>query len=95
MEAMAAGCLVVSSKLGALPETTAGFGFLMEASSDVIVMAREFAKVVVALIHKAHDQPEQFEEGIRRQRSHVRAVYNWTTRVQEWEQALQRLPRRP
>jgi glycosyltransferase involved in cell wall biosynthesis len=94
MEAMAAGCLVVSSKLGALPETTAGFGFLMEASSDVIVMAREFAKVVVALIHKAHDQPEQFEEGIRRQRSHVRAAYNWTTRVQEWEQALQRLPRR-
>ena len=91
MEAMAAGCLVASSRLGALPETTAGFGFLIDASTDLVGMAREFAKLVVALIRTAREKPEQFEDGLRRQRSHARAAYDWTTRAQDWEQALQRL----
>jgi len=94
MEAMAAGCLVVSSKLGALPETTAGFGFLMDASTEVVGMAREFTNVVANLIRAARDKPDQFEDGLRRQQSHARTAYNWTMRALEWEQALQRLTRR-
>jgi glycosyltransferase involved in cell wall biosynthesis len=95
MEAMAAGCLVVSTKLGALPETTAGFGFLMDASTEVVGMAREFTKVLVTLIRTAREKPEQFEDGLRRQRAHAHAAYDWVTRAEDWEQALQRLPRRP
>ena len=94
MEAMAAGCLIASSKLGALPETTAGFGFLMDATTDVVGMARGFATILTSLVRAAREKPEQFEDGIRRQVGHARAAYNWTTRAQEWEQALQRLPRR-
>jgi glycosyltransferase involved in cell wall biosynthesis len=94
MEAMAAGCLVVSSKLGALPETTAGFGFLMDASTELVGMARDFAAALVGLIRAAREKPGEFEEGLRRQRSHARAAYDWATRAREWEQALQRLPRR-
>ena len=74
MEAMAAGCLVVSSNLGALPETTAGFGILMDVSSDWVGMAREFANLVVAVVHKARETPDQFEDGIRRQQAHARAA---------------------
>jgi glycosyltransferase involved in cell wall biosynthesis len=94
MEAMAAGCLVAGSKLGALPETTAGFGFLMESAADTTAMARDFAKIVAALIHTARKKPEEFEQVLQRQRSHARAAYNWATRAEEWEQALERLPRR-
>jgi hypothetical protein len=57
-------------------------------------MAREFTKTLVALIRAAREKPDQFEDAIARQRSHALAAYNWTTRAQEWEQALQRLPRR-
>ena len=95
MEAMAAGCLVVSSKLGALPETTAGFGFLMDASMEVVSMARDFATLLVAVIASAREKPDQIEDRLRRQHSHARTAYDWATRAQEWEQALQRLrPRR-
>ena len=80
MEAMAAGCMVVTSKLGALPETTAGFGVLMDASADVVAMARE--------------KPDQFEDGLRRQQRHARTACSWPARAQEWERALEPLRRR-
>jgi glycosyltransferase involved in cell wall biosynthesis len=86
---------VLTTKLGALPETTAGFGILMDARSDVVAMGREFAKALVGLIQAARERPEQFEEGLRRQQAHARAAYNWAARAQEWEQALQQLARRP
>ena len=95
MEAMAAGCLVASSTLGALPETTAGFGFLMDASADAVGMARDFARLLVALIRRAREQPDQFEDHLQRQRSQARAAYDWAARAQDWEQVLQRLRRRP
>jgi glycosyltransferase involved in cell wall biosynthesis len=94
MEAMAAGCLVLTSNLGALPETTAGFGILMDARTDVVALAREFAKALVDLIDRARERPDHFEDGLRRQQAHARAAYNWATRAQEWEQALQQLARR-
>jgi len=94
MEAMAAGCLVVTSNLGALPETTAGFGIMMDAFSDVVTMAREFTKVLVGAIQLAREKPDRFEDGLRRQQAHARAAYNWAIRAQEWEQALEQLSRR-
>lgn len=94
MEAMAAGCLVVTSKLGALPETTAGFGIMMDAFKDGVVMAREFTKVLVGAIRTAREQPDQFEDRLRRQQAYARTAYNWASRAQEWEQALELLSRR-
>lgn len=94
MEAMAAGCLVLTTKLGALPETTAGFAVLMDAPKDVVVLAREFAKALVGVIQAARERPDHFEDTLRRQQAHARAAYNWSTRAQEWEQALARLGRR-
>ena len=38
MEAMASDCLVITSSLGALPETTGGHGFLMDVSKDQVEM---------------------------------------------------------
>jgi len=89
MEAMAAGCLVVTTKLGALPETTAGYGMLMDAFANTVPMAREFAKVLVATIRSAREKPAEFEDHLHRQQAHARTAYNWATRAQEWEQALE------
>ncbi len=94
MEAMAAGCLVVTTKLGALPETTAGFAVLMDAFANVVPMAREFAKVLVSAIRAARERPDQFEDGLRRQQAHARSAYSWAARALEWERALEQLRRR-
>jgi glycosyltransferase involved in cell wall biosynthesis len=94
MEAMAAGCLVVTSKLGALPETAAGFGILMDALTDAVSMAREFTKVLVGVIRMARERPDQFEEGLQRQQAYARSTYSWPVRAREWEQALEQMCRR-
>ena len=94
MEAMAAGCLVVTSNLGALPETAAGFGILMDTLSDAVSMAREFTKLLVGVIRTARERPDQFEEGLQRQQAYARTVYSWPVRAREWEQALEQMCRR-
>jgi len=94
MEAMAAGCLVATTNLGALPETTAGFGILMDANPDALVMAQEFADLVIRLIRSAREAPDRCEDHLRRQRALTRTAYTWAARANEWEAALSRVPRR-
>jgi glycosyltransferase involved in cell wall biosynthesis len=94
MEAMAAGCLVATTKLGALPETTAGFAFAMDTSADTLRMVRDFARLVIAVVEAARQKPQDFEAHLARQRAHARAAYDWTSRAREWVAALERLPRR-
>jgi glycosyltransferase involved in cell wall biosynthesis len=93
MEAMAAGCLVCTSNLGALPETTAGFGFLMDMPADIIQMAQAFSSLVVGVYRDACAAPDRFDEVIARQRAHVRTQYNWTARAREWSAILPRVLR--
>jgi len=88
MEAMAAGCLVCTSNLGALPETTAGFGFLMDLPTDIILMAQEFAQLLVGVHRDACADPDRFEDAIARQRAHVRTHYSWAARAREWAAVL-------
>jgi glycosyltransferase involved in cell wall biosynthesis len=88
MEAMAAGCLVCTSNLAALPETTAGFGFLMEMPGDAMMSARGFANLVVGVHRDACAEPDRFDERIARQRAHVRTEYNWARRAREWSAIL-------
>ena len=93
MEAMAAGCLVCTSNLGALPETTAGFGFLMEPPGDIIMMARVFADLLIGVYKEACARPDHFEDTIARQRAHARTQYTWAQRAREWSAVLPHVPR--
>ena len=88
MEAMAAGCVVVTSKLGALSETLAGYGFLMEPRVDVVEFANEYARAVVELVKGARQRPDMFLKIIEEERKFVRANYVWASRACEWEQWL-------
>ncbi|MEK6936678.1 MAG: glycosyltransferase family 4 protein [Nanoarchaeota archaeon] len=80
MEAMAAGCQVVTSNLGALPETTAGFARLVNIEGkerqDYI---EDFVKALTITI----DQSK-----IRKQVDFVNENYIWKKRAKEWEEFL-------
>jgi len=93
MEAMAAGALLLTTKLGALPETAAGFAFTMELSTGPLQMARDFARLTCAVVETARKKPQEFEAIVARERAHARAAYDWNQRAREWVTALGRLPR--
>jgi len=85
---MASGCLVVTSNLGALPETTAGFGFLMEPENELIPFARKYSKLVISTINDARKTPIDFAERREKQKAFANSNYIWGTRAREWEQWL-------
>lgn len=52
LEAMASGCLVVTSDLGALPETTEGFGKLISLNDDWSAYQQDFVQQTLNLLGK-------------------------------------------
>lgn len=93
MEAMAAGCLVCTSRLGALPETTAGFGFLMDLPADIMMLAQSFANLLVGVYREACAQPDRHDDLVARQRAHARTQYTWAQRAREWSAVLPHVAR--
>jgi len=88
MEAMAKGCLVVTSDLGALPETTAGHGFLVSNEGDGMAYAHDFAKTVIEVIQNAARDPAAFKQRMEKQLAYAQKSLTWKTRAQEWERWL-------
>jgi len=84
MEAMAAGCVVVSSQWGALPETAAGFARLIAVPPDPAQHVVQFAEALVAELRRHHDQPEGAERQLRAQIQHADAEQGWTRQAQRW-----------
>jgi predicted O-linked N-acetylglucosamine transferase (SPINDLY family)/glycosyltransferase involved in cell wall biosynthesis len=91
MEALAAGLDVVSSRLGALPEATMGFGKL--AAIDPVTLGDEaFARhyldtLSAALDLRARARAEWDAERAAAARA-MRSEGNWSARAIEWERSL-------
>jgi glycosyltransferase involved in cell wall biosynthesis len=90
MEALAAGLLVVTSDLGALPETCGGFGRLVppiKEGRSAEQFAMDFARALDLAIRDWRSDPG----GLIRQRfQQVQAINDtctWQRRAAEWEQA--------
>ena len=66
MEAMASGCLVVTSALGALPETMAGWGTLI-AVDDPRAYTAPFVDAVDVALRRMLEEPEATERYLREQ----------------------------
>jgi len=79
MEAMAAGCLVVTSNLGALPDTTAGYAKLIEPSANWQEYGNNFIKIVSKLLQE--NNPGKLDSQI----NFVNQHYTWSVRAKEWE----------
>ncbi len=93
MEAMASGSLVVSSQLGALPETTAGFARLIpvdEVFQHRTMFATRYAAEMVRIVREC-EQDTDFATTLERQAAFARSSYNWHIRALEWQNWLETL----
>ena len=83
IEAMAAGAHIVSTDLGALPETTAGFATLVNRANDVPPL---FAARYVDALGDVIEAPDKRSAQSRRdqQLRVARDAYSWKTRAETW-----------
>ena len=96
MEAMAAGCRVVTSDLAALAETTAGFATLIptKGPQDWELYNERFLSAVRQTFEELSDTAgrSRLEEQLRRQVDFVQQNYTWARRAGEWCDWLSGLP---
>jgi glycosyltransferase involved in cell wall biosynthesis len=90
-EAMAAGCYVVTSAMGALPEVTGGFAILLPPPGDRAAYRRAFA----AALRGFRDELAGPGAGALRARlcdqiRFAREHYSWARLAPEWERLLAR-----
>ena len=85
MEAMASGRWIVTSDLGALPETTAGFARLIPIEEDWEVYKERFVEEIVRVLraYTALDTTNT-ETHLRRQVEYVNHEYNWSNQARKW-----------
>jgi len=82
MEAMAAGCHVVTSDLAALPETTAGFGTLVPVTGNWDAFTGHFVEATLRVLEAEPSAAEQIRR--RSQVEYVRDELSWKKRSAEW-----------
>jgi len=95
LEAMAAGALVLTTRAGALPETTAGFAKLVEPYEDPAAYARAFATMAIDGLRADERNPQAALARRERQIAFVREHYTWPGRALEWQTWLSDIVRQP
>jgi glycosyltransferase involved in cell wall biosynthesis len=89
MEAMAAGLLVVTTDLGALPETTMGLGTMVPAHRKGEDLRAFMAAYLDRLMEAIEDwNSEKFYSARWEQVRAVTSQCTWSIRAAEWERAL-------
>jgi len=86
IEAMAAGCRIIAPALGALPETTAGYGRLYPWNLDNQKHILAFAEVLREELENPWKGRVMLPE---KQQEYCRDVYSWDVRSIEWSDAVQ------
>jgi glycosyltransferase involved in cell wall biosynthesis len=89
IEAMSAGCQVVCSNLGALPETTGNFATMYHYNEDPNHHANVFAHFLFNAIMNYWDSANQDKLAV--QKNWADYSYNWESRAAEWSGLLQGL----
>jgi glycosyltransferase involved in cell wall biosynthesis len=88
LEAMAMGASVLTTNLGALPETLAGFGRMVEPSEDPAVLAPRFAAMTIDALGEILANPGQAAARRNAQMAYVHQNYAWPARALEWQSWL-------
>lgn len=91
IEAMASGCRVVTSRLAALPETTAGFAELIEPDQSREDYIADFSERVVATLREAEAAAPATEDRLQRQVRYIHREITWDHRAAQWEEWLREL----
>ncbi len=85
MEAMAAGCEVVTSDLGALRETCAGFGHLVPALGHPGLHADQFARRMIEVLTEHRRDQAATEQRLAAQVAYANTETTWAHRARQWE----------
>ena len=88
MEAMSAGATILTTRSGAMPETTAGFGLMIEPHEDEPRLAKEFAQMTIDALAEARREPDCADARRTQQIEFARENYTWPARALEWESYL-------
>ncbi|QHU99765.1 glycosyltransferase family 4 protein [Synechocystis sp. CACIAM 05] len=85
MEAMASGCHIITSDLGALPETTAGFATLVPFNPDLEVYKQDFVTATIQYIEDLQSENvDSIEARLAKQIEYCQQNYVWEKRAHEW-----------
>lgn len=89
MEAMSAGCLVVTSDFAALPETSAGYALLVPvAFRSLQEYANDYFQTLTSAVSKWKNNRPQLLDHLWRQVQFVNLNYTWDVRAAEWDSWL-------
>ena len=89
IEALAAGCSLVCTDRGALPESTAGFATMVPYGEGGDVFERAFTDALTAKIRQWRDgDGTDLRASLRHQRQAITAHYRWENRALEWKSLI-------
>jgi protein O-GlcNAc transferase len=92
MEAMAAGCRVVTTWLGALPETTGGFAELVAADEGFVVYREAYRETLIRVLRQTlANSNGAVEAFLKKQVAWMVSGGTWDLRAREWDTWLRRL----
>ncbi|QSF49246.1 glycosyltransferase [Thermosynechococcus sp. GLH187] len=93
LEAMASGCFIVTSALGALPETTAGFAELVEFTTDWPTYQARYGQALARILDQFYcpENRIKLESHLRSQVEYIHDHYTWQRRADEWINFLESL----
>jgi glycosyltransferase involved in cell wall biosynthesis len=86
IEAMAAGCKVVTTNYGALPETCADFATMIEFEPMIDRLIVRYADTLATVLDNY--QANIYKEELEIQKKYYNNYYSWETRVEEWRTFL-------
>lgn len=89
IEALCAGLRVVTSNLGALPETTEGWARMYPYLTNLNLHAEAFAKILNEEIELIREN--KLEEHLTNQVNIYTSRWSWNYRIKEWEKYLDEL----
>ena len=82
IEAMMAGCHVVTTNYGALPETCGEFATMIEFDSSGQNLIERYADTLNSVIDNYKNG--LYKEDLEMQTKYYNKYYSWETRIQEW-----------
>jgi glycosyltransferase involved in cell wall biosynthesis len=84
MEAMSVGALLISTRLGALPELNGDYGVFTDFDADKARLTRSYAQAVIRTLLDAASDPVASNLRRNAQIGFYRERFSWPQRAQEW-----------